>query len=297
MKDVLFLSQLQAVASEDGIAPGEVTESAETILKTKDLEGRKTLFLRALAGLGSDAIILSAGQTKDLVTGSRMWKENTPNGASMMLMSPPGAENNDAEENDFIISTKLHLQTSDKTTEKEFLKYTDKSVKVPSSLEEGLEVMRLQRDYFEVFLSAVALSIKAYSDFLDRLQKQNQGRQDLPFQGYAQGGLHLEQILRPVLQVWRLLGKRRLWPFEFRKSRFENFERRTGHRCHFLIVPSANKGGGIQGQEKSGSRQNESSRKEGEEDCAKQRAKPGMVHQSGRRLQPIVLPTRSEDET
>ena len=103
-----------------------------------------------------------------------MWKENTPNGASMMLMSPPGAENNDAETNDFIISTKLHLQMSDKITEKEFLKYTDKSVKAPSSLEEGLEVMRLQRDCFEVFLSAEALCIKAYSDFLDRLQS-NEG--------------------------------------------------------------------------------------------------------------------------
>ena len=70
VKDVLFLSQLQAAASEDGIVAGEVTETAETILKTKDLEGRKTLFLRALAGLGSDDVILSAGQTKDLVTGS-----------------------------------------------------------------------------------------------------------------------------------------------------------------------------------------------------------------------------------
>ena len=40
VKDVLFLSQLQAADSEDGIVAGEVTETAETILKTKDLEGR-----------------------------------------------------------------------------------------------------------------------------------------------------------------------------------------------------------------------------------------------------------------
>ena len=170
VKDILFMKQLEAAASTDGINRGEITIHAETILKTKDLEGKKLLFLRELKAFDNGDMLLSPSQTKNFCIGPWYWNSDKPDGASMMLMAAPGVDNSEAEENDYIITTKMHLQMSDQITEKEFIKYTDKSVKAPATFEEGVEVMSLQRDAIETFVGAGALIIQRYNTFLIKIQ-------------------------------------------------------------------------------------------------------------------------------
>ena len=72
-----------------------------------------------------------------------------------------------------MITTKMHLKMSDQITDKEFLKYTDKSVKAPATFEEGIEVMHLQRDAFEAFVGAGSLLVQGYNSFLAKLESKS----------------------------------------------------------------------------------------------------------------------------
>jgi hypothetical protein len=171
VQDKLFLSMLQAAASTDGENPGNVSITALDILKTKNLDDKRTLFMRQLGNIGSEDVALSSSQSKSFVQGPWHWAATKPDGISMLLMSAPGVDNDDAVENDFIISTKLHLKMTDKITEKEFRKYTDKSVKTPSSFYECIEVMQLQCDCLEVCLGDSALVVEQYAMFLLALKE------------------------------------------------------------------------------------------------------------------------------
>ena len=97
VKDILFLKKLEAAASTDGINRGEVTIHAETILKTKDLEGKKLLFLRELKAFDNGDLLLSPSQTKSFCLGPWFWNQDKPDGVSMMLMAAPGVDNSEAE--------------------------------------------------------------------------------------------------------------------------------------------------------------------------------------------------------
>ena len=173
VKNILFLKKLEAASSTDGINRGEVTIHAETILKTKDLEGKKLLFLRELKAFDNGDMLLTPSQTKSFCIGPWYWNSDKPDGASMMLMAAPGVDNSKAEENDYIITTKMHLQMSDQITEKEFVKYTDKSVMAPATFEEGIEVMSLQRDAFETFLGVGSMIVQCCNTFLVKIQSKS----------------------------------------------------------------------------------------------------------------------------
>ena len=62
---------------------------------------------------------------------------------------------------------------SDQVTEREFVKYIDKSVKAPATFEEGIEVMSLQRDAFETFLRVGFMIVQCYNSFLAKLESKS----------------------------------------------------------------------------------------------------------------------------
>ena len=141
--DNLFLAQLRMAASKDKETLGDLSDTGMLIRKTKDLESKKSLFARQLRNKGVEDAVLSAAQTKSFCVGDWHFHPTTPGGTSIHLMSAPGVDNEEVEENSRIIATKLQLRLQSKITESEFRKYSDKSVKVPSSLEEMIEVFQL----------------------------------------------------------------------------------------------------------------------------------------------------------
>ena len=90
-------------------------------------------------------------------------------------MAAPGIEHEAIVENDRIITTKLQLQLQDKITDSEFIKYSEKSVKVPSTLDEMLEVFQLHCTCFEVFLTSDSVAVDSYQAFITDL-KEMRGR-------------------------------------------------------------------------------------------------------------------------
>ena len=157
-------------ASRDKTTQGDLSETGMLIWKTKDLESKKALFARELRAKGVEDAALSAAQAKCFCTGDWHFNSATPGGISLHLMSAPGVDNEDIEENSRIIATKLQLKLAEKITESEFRKYSDKSIKVPESLEEMIEVFQLQCTCFEVFSTSDSIIVDSYQSFIKELQ-------------------------------------------------------------------------------------------------------------------------------
>ena len=168
--DKLFLTQLRMAASRDKTSQGDLSETGMLIWKTKDLDSKKALFARELRAKGVEDAALSAAQAKCSCTGDWHFNSATPGGTSLHLMSAPGVDNEDIEDNSRIIATKLQLKLAEKITESEFRKYSDKSIKVPTSLEEMIEVFQLQCTCFEVFLTGDSIVVDSYQSFIKELQ-------------------------------------------------------------------------------------------------------------------------------
>ena len=175
VQDKLFLAQLRMPASRDKETMGDLSATGMLVWKTKDLESKKSLFARQLRNKGVEDAALSAAQAKCFCVGDWHFNPTTPGGTSIHLMSAPGVDNEDVEENSRIIATKLHLKLQSKITESEFRKYSDKSVKVPSSLEEMIEVFQLHCTCFEVFLTSESILVDCYQSFISDL-KEMKGR-------------------------------------------------------------------------------------------------------------------------
>ena len=174
------------------------------IWKTKDLNSKRSLFARELRAKGVADAVLSAAQSKSFCVGDWHFNPTNPGGTSIHLMSAPGVENEDIEENDRIITSKLQLMLQDKITDNKFRKYSDKSIKVPSSMEEMIEVLQLQCTCFEVFLTSESIVVDSYESFIADLREMR-GRlgQKIAVDNHAPSGPYLEQLFRTVLHVLR----------------------------------------------------------------------------------------------
>ena len=171
VNDKLFLAQLRMAASTDKRTQGNLSETGMLIWKTKDLDSKRSLFARDLRAKGVADAVLSAAQSKSFCVGDWHFNPANPGGTSIHLMSAPGVENEDIEENHRIITTKLQLMLQDKITDNEFRKYSDKSIKVPSSMEEMIEVLQLQCTCFEVFLTSESIVVDSYETFIADLRE------------------------------------------------------------------------------------------------------------------------------
>ena len=124
-------------------------------------------------------------------------------------MSAPGVENEDIEENNRIITTKLQLMLQDKITDNEFRKYSDKSVKVPSSIEEMIEVLQLQCTCFEVFLTSNSI-VDSYESFIaDHREMRGRLRQKI-----AGGKDYIFTIMHLVDLTWNSFFKQCYMSFD-----------------------------------------------------------------------------------
>ena len=164
---------------------GDLSDTGMLIWKTNDLESKKSLFARQLRNKGVEDAVLSAAQVKSFCVGNWHFNPTPPSGTSIHLMSAPGVDNEDVEEYSRIIATKLQLKLQAKYTERKFRKYSDKSLKVPASLEEMLEVFQFYCICFEVFLTSESVLVDAYQSFISdlkemrgRLRKKIAGDQD-----------------------------------------------------------------------------------------------------------------------
>ena len=122
VNDKLFLAQLRMAASTDKKTQGDLSDTGMLIWKTKDLDSKRSLFARELRAKGVADAVLSAAQSKNFCVGDWHYNPSNPGGTSIHLMSAPGVENEDIEENNRIITTKLQLMLQDKITDNEFKK-------------------------------------------------------------------------------------------------------------------------------------------------------------------------------
>ena len=175
INDKLFLAQLRMAASTDKERQGDLSDTGMLIWKTKDLDSKKALFARELRAKGVQDATLTASQSKSFCVGDWHYNPANPSGTSIHLMAAPGIGHEAIVENDRIITTKLQLQMQDKITDSEFIKYSDKSVKVPSTLDEMLEVFQLHCTCFEVFLTSNSVAVDSYQSFITDL-KEMRGR-------------------------------------------------------------------------------------------------------------------------
>ena len=172
-QDSLYRKFLELASSVDGEEKGKLTPTMEEILQTSSKTDKLIVLKMALQGRGFDDPELCKAQADAFITGGLDYSPLQPAGASIFLLNVPGSDLTDIKENNFVVLQKRNVGMEHTISEAEFKKYVDKSAKVPSTLDEALDVMYLHCAIFEVLFGLESKIVECYVEFIQELRTQN----------------------------------------------------------------------------------------------------------------------------